>query len=296
MTSLTERDHALLVSLLKYRYLSSHQVERLHFTSHQTAARRLRLLARAGYVTLFRVCGIEEEVVSLAEPGARIVADDLLITFQDLGWCLRREDPKDYHFMKHFLLAGDFRITLTQACATTADLQLLGFIPEHLSERGAPKGILQKYVRDVVADIAHPGEKVVHTPDAVFALARDGGAALFFLEIDRGIETLADVEHGFPKTIRFYLNYMVSGGYQRYVADLGVSGAFKGFRVLVLTASSRRLQNIRALCGRLRFEPANTKRFLWLQTLEITNARDLMQQRSSSGCLSTRRTTRCTRY
>jgi len=275
---LTERDHALLVSLLKYRYLSSRQVERLHFSSHQTATRRLRLLAQAGYVTTFRAHGIEEHLAALTEQGAQVVAEELLVPLQQLGWTPRREEPKDYLFLKHFLLCGDVRISLTQGCTLRDSVALLGFIPEHLGDK-TPNGGVQKYVRDVVSDIAKPQEKLVHTPDGVFALAREERAALFFLEIDRGTETLADAEHGFLKALRFYLNYLVTGGYQRYSEDFRILEPFKAFRVLVLTSSERRLQNIRTLCGRLHFEPASAKRFIWLQTLEVAQANDFLRVR-----------------
>jgi hypothetical protein len=262
---LTERDHELLVSVYKYRYLSTSQVQELHFPSAQTATRRLRMLTAAGYLSTFHALGVEERLVTLSEQGARAVAEFLLVPFDELGWSLHRQEPKDYLFLKHFLAASDFRIALTKACVVHRDLQLLGFIPEHLSEK-PPKGGVQKYIRDVVSDITPPRAKIVHTPDGVFALARAGKAALFFLEIDRGTEVLSDGERGFLKTIRFYLNYLLAGGFQRYQQDFDVAEPFKAFRVLVLTSSAKRLQNMRTLCGQLAFEPAHAKRFLWLAT------------------------------
>ncbi len=260
---LTERDHELLVSVFKYRYLSTSQLQALHFPSNRTATRRIRVLAQGGYLTTFKGLGVEEQLVALSEKGARAVAEYLLVPFPELGWTTNRQEPKDYLFLKHFLAASNFRIALTKACGGREDLQLLGFIPEHLGEK-TPKGWVQKYIRDVVSDVAPPRAKIVHTPDGVFALARAGKTALFFLEIDRGTEVLTDAESGFLKTIRFYLNYLVSSGYQRYQQDFRVADPFKAFRVLVLTTSPRRLQNMRTLCGNTAFEPAHAKRFIWL--------------------------------
>lgn len=259
---LTERDVALLVSLYKFRYLSLGQVERLHFASGQTAGRRVRRLRTAGVVDDFRVPGVDERLVRLTPQGLALVAEHLGVSVGDLGDMPTRTRPKDYYFVRHFLAASDFRITLTEACATRADTTLLGFLPEHLGVR--TDGGVQKYLRDVIADVTRPGAKITHTPDAVFALERIGRSALFFLEIDRGTEGISDPERGFAKTLRFYLNYLASGGYQRYQADFGVGEPFTAFRVLVVTSAGKRLENIRAVGGVLRFEPASAKRFIWL--------------------------------
>jgi hypothetical protein len=58
------------------------------------------------------------------------------------------------------------------------------------------QGFVKKYIRDSVG-------KYSHTPDAVFALEKEGNAALFFLEIDRGIEVVSDPEKGLLKAVVF---------------------------------------------------------------------------------------------
>jgi len=65
-----------------------------------------------------------------------------------------------------------------------------------------------------VCDIANKALQYSHTPDAVFALEKEGNAALFFAEIDRGTEIVSDPEKGFLKRVKFYLNYWVDGKYQ----------------------------------------------------------------------------------
>ncbi|MFH1681497.1 MAG: replication-relaxation family protein [Candidatus Eisenbacteria bacterium] len=260
---LTERDMDLLLSVYKYRYLSTSQLQGLHFPSLQTTNRRLRLLADGGFLSTFRSPGIDERLVMLAKKGAEAVAETLLVPFEALGWEGGRREPKDYYFLRHFLAVGDFRIALTRACERMPDVKLLGFIPEHLGEK-KPRGGVQKYIREVVADIDRPRGKIAHTPDGVFALEKGGRAALFFLEVDRGTEVLTNPERGFLKTLRFYLNYLVSEEYQRYREDFGVGEPFKAFRVLVVTSSAKRLENIRTVGGRVDFRPAHAKRFIWL--------------------------------
>ena len=265
--SLTERDHELLVSLFKYRYLSTPQVQRLHFPSAQTALRRLRRLSAHGYITTFKSTACPDRIATLSRRGAETVAEQLSLSANDLGWAGHRQQPKDYLFLQHFLAASDFRITLTKACAEHSSVELLGFIPEH-HVKPTSAGAIQRYIRDVITDTTDPRQKLTHAPDAVFALAHAGQPALFFLEIDRGTEVLSNPDRGFLKMLRFYLTYLRDGGYQRYRDDFGVAEPLKGFRALVVTSSQTRLRNIREVARRLRFDPPQARRFVWLGTLD----------------------------
>jgi hypothetical protein len=142
-------------------------------------------------------------------------------------------------------------------------MELLGFIPEH-QVQPSPAGAVRKYVRDVITDATDHHQKITHAPDDVFALAYNGRPALFFLEIDRGTEVLSNPENGFLKMVRFYLTYLRDGGYQRYREGFGVGEPFKGFRALVVTTSSERVQHIGQAAGRLPFDPPQAKHFVWL--------------------------------
>jgi hypothetical protein len=260
--ALTERDSEVLLSLHRYRYLSMEQLRRLHFSSPQTARRRVRLLSDAGYVDDFRPEGSDERLVTLGEKGAEVVSGQLALPVDALGW-KNRHKPKDYYFLKHFMAINDFRITLAHACRAQQSIELLGFIPEYEGETSS-KGVVRKYIRDVVADSTSNGKTITHTPDGVFALAKDGRAALFFLEVDRGTEVVSDAEKGFLKTIRFYLNYLLGNGYQRYKSDFKVGDDFRAFRVLVVGPTKRRLENIRTAGASFAFPVEHAKRFMWL--------------------------------
>jgi len=264
---LTERDHELLGSLLEYRYLSTSQVQRLHFPSSQTAARRLRLLGEGGYITTFRTIACQDRIATLSRLGAEAVAERTGVQADSNGTNGNRQKPKDYLFLQHFLAITDFRITLAQACARHPSLKLLGFIPEYES-RPSPSGAIHKYVRDTVSDKIDR-RTITHAPDGVFALEYDGRSALFFLEIDRGTEVVSNPEKGFLKMLRFYLTYLRGGGYQRYQRDFGVEKSFKAFRALVVTTSRTRLENMRAAAGRLSFDPPHAKRFIWLSSMDV---------------------------
>src|SRR5690349_7360510 len=128
---LTERDYELLASIFKYRYLSTPQVQRIHFPSTQTALRRLRRLSEGGYITTFKSTACPDRIATLSRLGAEAVVERLAVPMGDLSWEGRRQRPKDYLFLQHFLAASDFRITLAKACTEHSSLELLGFIPEH---------------------------------------------------------------------------------------------------------------------------------------------------------------------
>lgn len=257
---LTRRDALIIVDVYKYRYLSFSQLARLHFPSVKTAYRRLQILTTGEYLKTFTVPNVPERIFSLDKKGAEIVATELQLTVEELQWHRYTKVPKDYYFIRHFLAINDFRILLMQACHNSP-MTLLGFIPEYVGEK-TMQGNVKKYIRDRVCDIASATRQYSHTPDAVFALGKEGNAALFFLEIDRGTEIVSDPEKGFLKSIVFYLNYWVDGRYHRYQTDFD-GRQFKTFRVLIITPSIDRLQHMREAVSRLSFTPAHAKRFLW---------------------------------
>jgi len=279
--ALTDRDVELLTSLLRYRYLSTSQIQRLHFPSAQTTTRRLRLLEAAGYVSLFRAIAIADKIATLARLGAEAVAERLGIPMAETGWDAHRQQPKDYLFLKHFLAASDFRIALSDACAMQPEVRLAGFIPEHIVD-GTASGSMRKHIRDVTIDAADPRLKISHTPDGVFALERSGVGALFFLEIDRGTEVLSNPERGVLKIVRFYLSLLRGDTYQRYQTEFGLARPFKAFRALFVVSTDERLENIRKVCGAGAFNPEHAKRFLWLTAEDALNDGALLSRKWSS--------------
>ena len=262
VVKMTERDVALLVDIYKYRYLTISQFQQLHFPSLQTAYRRTKILKRDGCISGFNVANTDEGIFSLTAKGLDIVASALGVDRVDLKWNEAKEKPKDYYFMRHFIAINDFRSAMRQACEQST-LRLLGFIPDYYGEK-TDKGGVTKYIKDMICDVANEREKVSHTPDAVFALEKDGRAALFFLEIDRGTEVVAAPRRGVLKYLRFYASYLVDGKYQRYARDFAVEG-FKGFRTLIVTSTQARLLSIRRASTEMDVPP-KAKRFLWVTT------------------------------
>ena len=265
MHRLTERDIAVLVDVYIYRYLTLPQITALHFPSIKTAYRRLQALVGGKLLKAVTVPSITGRIFLLDSAGAEFVAGALQVEVTDLSWH-RGKTPKDYYFLRHFLAINDFRITLTRACQDNP-ISLVGFIPEYVGEK-TEKGEVKKYLRDKVCHLNSPGRYISHTPDAAFALEKDGKKALFFVEIDRGTEIINDPDKGFLKAIVFYLNYWAGKQFKKYERDFG-NAEFKVFRTLIITNSQRRLQNMREMVSNYDFPRKRAKQFLWGAT-EVT--------------------------
>jgi hypothetical protein len=269
---LTTRDDQLLRSLREYRFLTDQQVERLHFPSRQTAARRVRLLEQAGYVKSFRSILVGRRIVELTRRGA-LALDGEGTQIHSNG--LPRSRPRSEYFLRHSVAITEFRITLAAACRTRRDVRLLGFLPDSLVQRDSRRSF-QPYTADEVLPTHGAGLTIRHVPDGVLALRRYQRAGLFFLEVDRGSETVSDPARGVGKLILFYLRYLQTDRYQRYAADFGVAEPFQGFRVLFVTSSTRRLDYIRS---RSWHEPGmqdSGRRFIWLSGDEALTSPDLL--------------------
>ena len=99
-------------------------------------------------------------------------------------------------------------------------------------------------------------------PDAVFAIADSvaGKTCLFFLEVDRGTETIASPNRDMTDVRQKIVNYQwyfQSGGYKRYEEVFKAN--LRGFRLLFLTSTHGRLV---ALCQLVQeMKPSN---FIWL--------------------------------
>jgi hypothetical protein len=260
MHRLTERDIEVLVDVYTYRYLTLPQITALHFPSIKTAYRRLQALVGGKFLKTFTVPSIMGRIFLLDSHGAEFVAAALQVEVNDLFWHRRQKTPKDYYFLRHFLAINDFRIALTHACHNSP-ISLVGFIPEYIGEKTS-KGEVKKYLRDKVCHITSPARYISHTPDAAFALEKDGNKALFFLEIDRGTEIVSDPEKGFLKAIVFYLNYWMSKQFKKYEQDFG-NAEFTLFRALFVTTSPRRLQDMREAVTNYDFPRKRAKQLIW---------------------------------
>jgi len=263
---ITDRDIRVVHSIYKYKYLSGSQIQRLHFPSETTRNRRLRRLIDEGLVEPFEILNIPERIFRISRDGARLVASRLGVDVEDLLWTSSLKKPKDYYFIRHFIKLNDVRITLELA-TQDGPVSLRGFIPEYYGKKES-SGSVHKYVRDATFDIVNPHEHIPHTPDAVFSLEKTRRPALFFLEVDRGTETLSNPQKGVLKMVRFYLGYLANGDYRGYSEDFKTDEAFSSFRALIVTTSEERVENMRSAASSLPQQVHRGLRALWCTTFD----------------------------
>lgn len=271
---ITKRDIRVVHSIYKYKYLSASQIQTLHFPSETTRNRRLRRLIEEGLVEPFEILNIPERIFRISRDGARLVASRLGVDVGDLVWTPSLKKPKDYYFMRHFIKLNDVRIALELA-TEDGPVSLRGFIPEYYGKKES-SGSVTKYVRDVTFDIVNPREHIPHTPDAVFSLQKGGRPALFFLEADRGTETLSNREKGVLKMVRFYLGYLAKGGYKGYSEDFKTEKPFSTFRALIVTTSWERIENMRSAASSLPHQVHRGLRALWCTTFDALSPETIL--------------------
>jgi len=170
MVSLDERDHALLLSLLEHKVLTTHQIKSLYFRSHRRCQHRMKELKDLGLVSSFSVGrgfgeGRPPACWYLTRPGLAEIADAKGIRVSDLPWV------PDHSYRQNLLLAhrigvNTFFCALAEASRAHEDHCLATWRPEH-------------WVRTRAAEVK---------PDGFGRYLHPGGACEFYLEYDRGTE------------------------------------------------------------------------------------------------------------
>lgn len=267
---ISNRDLALLKDLGRMRYLRTTQIQALHFPSRRVANRRLGTLYHQGYTDRFRLPtlvgqGSSDYIYCLKEQGEEILFTLETYERQETQRPHRNGRPKNFFLMEHHLAINDFWIALEGACRS-AGVNVMSFIPEYYGQK-TEEGGLRRLITDSAPDLRNPNEKIWFTPDAMFTLERNGKHALFFLEIDRGTEKITSGKYAaFANKITAYQSYFQSRGFRRWGEQ------FTGFRVLVVTNSEERKQNLVLTSTRL-----GIQKMLWytvdeaVQTIGVLN-------------------------
>jgi hypothetical protein len=273
-TRLTQRDEAVLLSLLKYRYLTTSQVRRLHFPSAQTAGRRLRRLRDGGYIVAMQVPGVDEDVKMLSDRGTEAVAATLGVTRGDLE-CASPPEPSAEAGVRQWLAVGDFRIALTVACRASSRVKMLGFIPGHYNTGSEQP---QRLVHHVLIDRYDGRTRIAHDPDAVFALDVASACRLFFLEFDRAISPDMNDARSFAHLVDFYENLRTSGAFQRYLDLMEIPDRAAIVRVLVVAPTDARARRLVAYATSLPPVRRLTGLF-WIASRSVLKDTDILNAR-----------------
>ena len=170
MVSLDERDHALVLSLLEHKVLSTHQIKSLFFRSFRRCQHRMKELRDLGVASSFMVGrgfgeGRPPACWFLTKTGLAAIAEAKGVRASDLSW-IPDETYRGSQNLAHRLGVNAFFCALAEASRANEDHCLATWRPEH-------------WVRTRAAEVK---------PDGFGRYLHPGGACEFYLEYDRGTE------------------------------------------------------------------------------------------------------------
>ena len=173
--------------------------------------------------------------------------------------------PNNLFFVEHQLALNHTLLSLNASCKNNYSFQ---FFIEHetnaLHYKKKNKNLESKYL-DLERDFR---------ADCMIILKNfKGQKSLVFLEIDRGTITISAKRRGkdVSSKVRAYKNYLSAERF-KYLNKV-FDSSFTGFRVLFITTSEARLNNIASACE----EMGGLRGMLWLTTFEkITASKNLL--------------------
>jgi Replication-relaxation len=191
VVSLDERDHAILLSLLEHKVLSTHQIKSLYFRSLRRCQHRMRELKDLGLISSFAPGrgfgeGRPPACLFLTKLGLAEIADAKGMRASDLPWV------PDHSYRTNLLLAhrlgvNAFFCALAEASRAHLDHCLATWRPEH-------------WVRTRAAEIK---------PDGFGRYLHPRGACEFYLEYDRGTEAFGALSRKLEGYLRLAAGWTV---------------------------------------------------------------------------------------
>lgn len=240
-----------LAAISRYSYLSVNQVATITGLRPKSASEMLLRLERQKLLSSFGNTGIRgygktPKVYYLTKGGYRLFAEEA----EALCWDVAPYRPANVTSrwspqMFHRLDTLDAMAALERDCESLQSYRLVKTLVEYRRERVGRDW--RKETTDYVDDRTIAENKIV--PDAGFVLeSKDTGKrALFLIEIDCGTERLTtakpeSVSQSFIHKLHQYDRYLLS---KRVTARYKHLGDFAFFRVLTITTSHERIDNMR---------------------------------------------------
>lgn len=258
---LRQGDRRILETIADYRVLRVRQLAVLFQRNVQALRRRLQELADQGLVLIASPGfgpkrGRPERLLSLGPEGVSMLKTSGVL---DHGLPDEGASADGIRCLDHQLLVNDFRVHLAQMQHLLPGLSVDFLspcscpVPRHNGLPIVPERVLVDERTD---------QWLEFTPDGVFAVthAELGKTLLFFLEADRGTETLVSSQRPGEDIRRKLVNYQTyfrRGGYRRYEGIWNCR--LRGFRLLFLAHTPVRSSR---LCKLVRRTPPSD--FIWL--------------------------------
>lgn len=222
----TDRDCQILAALYQYRVLTQAQIHRLIFTelNPNVVQRRLYLLYHNGYVErqfLPTLGGVMTSPIlyMLDKRGGQHLLKQGY--YDEIRW-KTSDNQVGYEHLQHLLDTNTFRIEMVLACQKFS-------VSLHIWQDDTT--LKQDYDRVAVAGYRQP---IAVIPDGHFTIETPAGLMHFFLELDRG--TMDTTR--FKKKVKAYIAYRQTKLSQQRFNTVK-------FRVLTVTLTSRRAENLR---------------------------------------------------
>lgn len=249
--TITARDLAILQHLLRYRFAFSDQLHRLFFKGRTPQAMYLVLkrLAKASLIAQEYVPRNTAHklgnILYLTDAGAKLLAEELRVTVASLGYRKVKRKAKSIRFLYHLKRCLDFRIAMETSIVNTP-LELKEAVDE-----GQRLNRLGK-MRPATAIVSDQGDTLI-VPDLIYVLhsRRTGNDAVFMVEIDCATETLGGgLSMSKAETVmdkfRRYEGLLLDEQrpWRRFLQTKA-----EAFRVLFVTESAKRIENLRKRCG-----------------------------------------------
>ncbi len=189
VVSLDERDHALLLSLLEHKVLTTHQIRSLYFRSFRRCQHRLKELRDLRLVAAFSVRrgfgeGRPPAYWFLTKPGLAEIAHAKDVRPSDLPW-IPDESYRGSRTLAHRLGVNAFFCALAEASRDHDGHCLATWRPEH-------------WVRTRAAEVK---------PDGFGRYVHPAGACAFYLEYDRGTEAFGALARKIQGYLRLAANW-----------------------------------------------------------------------------------------
>lgn len=251
----TERDREIVAAVSTHRALTTDQVSLLFWEQQKASSRcrhRLKMLAENGYLEraeqpVALVEGRRPLVYFLASKGVELAAEVLQIPLSQIDWKPKHNSVK-WLFLEHLLATNDIRIRMELA-APRAGMTILEWIDD--------LSLASRSIRDQITITTASGakERMTVGPDGYVSLLApdDTTRHRAFIEADRATVPLPR----WKTKVWKYLQYFRSDVFKKRY------GASKPFRVLTVTTSMERLQNMKAAT-----EELGAANWFWFTTYE----------------------------
>ncbi len=193
--------------------------------------RRLQLMYHHGYVQRHKLSDHEPIVYALGNKGADVLTLYYGIDRQQIDWTTKNRETGE-RYIRHSLMVSRFRHAVTLAVRAFPDASVVFWEPngaftasvEYEQAVKTRDGVLNKRVTGTVK------------PDGFFALHDGQKTAYFCLEADRSTMTNARYLNKLTSYFHFWTTQIRGGQHP---------SGMKGFRVLTITLSSERKDNLR---------------------------------------------------